>query len=332
LVYLKEKLRVLNLATGKSEEPLIPLEGSQGVARELLEGVVKVNKLKEVLRCLDHNLVIGGIQEEVLGFYQSLSGLDDFKELLKVVGQILIGFKKVENITLFSVIDTYVHTFIYGFLVLKGAVEHASDSGKNHKGIEAGRKLLGEYEEILYKTKDFIREVFKTNIASIVKDTRLRDKIKTSPLSKVLDFEFKKSLLDRYFQESQISNKAFYIPLPVRRSHVLEDSIRFIETHKSEILKPNSLFRVSFAGERMTMAANREFIGLVLKDLLEGEKGLFTLSTNKKSYLPNFQSFLVPNSLHLFYITGLLLAISVKEGIYTGFSVSRALGRLIFRK
>ena len=89
----------------------------------------------------------------------------------------------------------------------------------------------------------------------------------------------------------------------------MEDAIRFIDVHKAEILKANSLLRVNFAGERMTMAANREFVGLVLKDLLEGEKGLFTLSTNKKSFTPNFLSFLVPNSLHLFYITGLLLAI-----------------------
>jgi len=205
LVYLKEKNKVLALATSKLTEQngLIPLEDSQGVARELLEGVVKVDKLKEVLRCMDYNLEIGGITEEVLSFYASLGSLDDFKEMLKIMGQILIGFKKVENITLFSVIDIYVHGFIYGFSVLKQSA--------------VNERLLGEYEKVMEGIKEFICQVFKTNIGSVIKDSRLVEKIKTSPLSKVLDFEFKKSLLERHFQEAQIANKAFYIPCILMR-------------------------------------------------------------------------------------------------------------------
>ena len=195
----------------------------------------------------------------------------------------------------------------------------------NIEGAHSEREIKefsDEIEKTLLEVRESVCQVFKSYISTIVRDSRLLDKVKSPPLLHVLDLNFKETLLGYYFKKTMKLVKSSPVlgnhianldPLTslvnVRRSYLLEDTVRAIDLDRPLLLNPSRSLQIIFTNERMAIKARQEWLTLTIDELVNPEKGLFVLSHNQRSVLPSFQSFLVPNSLHLFRITGNIIGI-----------------------
>lgn len=76
----------------------------------------------------------------------------------------------------------------------------------------------------------------------------------------------------------------------------------------------------------------KEWINLVIKDILDPAKGLFKTSSNKVTLMPNPKSYLVPSHLDHFELVGKLIAKGLIEGLDIEVDFTRSFLKHILRK
>ena len=97
--------------------------------------------------------------------------------------------------------------------------------------------------------------------------------------------------------------------IEVRRDHIWQDTLPFLNEEiadKSVKIKITEELGLDYGGIR------REWITLIIKELLNPNLGLFELSVNGLAFQPSALSYLVPNHLFYFYKLGILVGKALK--------------------
>ena len=104
----------------------------------------------------------------------------------------------------------------------------------------------------------------------------------------------------------------------MKRSNILEDSLRELKKNSAKLKIPSTRLKITFHKEEGIDQGGlkKEWFSLLINNLFDPKSGLFKLSNNLRCLYPNPQSFIIPNSLKLFRAAGNIIGL-VKSNLFS---------------
>jgi len=164
-----------------------------------------------------------------------------------------------------------------------------------------------------------------------MQNPKLFEILSSTSMRRLLNLTTKENIVRVYFYQNTSLVSQEIIPVEVKRSHILEDSLKILQKNLSKLKMPSTRLKISFFKEEGIDQGGlkKEWFSLLINNLFDPKSGLFKLSHNLRCLYPNPQSIIIPNSLSLFRAAGNIIGLSIKENISTGISFTRSFLKFI---